>query len=83
MLGSLLGYNLDSVCASCVPRWRLLLHTPYFRLSLNLGIRTNPLPDKNPLAVFTTRDKNPLAVLQPRTKTRSLCYHHGQKPARR
>ena len=45
--------------------------------------RTNPLPDKNPLAVFTTLDKNPLAVLPPRTKTRSLYYHPGQKPARR
>ena len=36
--------------------------------------RTNPLPDKNPLAVFTTPDKNPLAVLPPRTKTRSLFF---------
>ena len=49
----------------------------------HVGIRTNPLPDKNPLAVFTTPDKTPLAVLPPRTKTRSLCYHPGLKPARR
>ena len=44
------------------------------------GIGTNPLPDKNPLAVFTTPDQNPLAVLPPRTKTRSMCYHPDKNP---